>query len=99
MRDLKQIREEVAACDAQLARLLARRMDCLKEALLYKKGHGLPILEPATENGQKTGAEKERGPADPARDVYGEELEQIFACISQMGKRCRGKLYWTIILP
>ncbi|MCI9185383.1 MAG: shikimate kinase [Lachnospiraceae bacterium] len=91
MRDLKQIREEVAACDAQLARLLARRMDCLKEALLYKKGHGLPILEPATENGKKTGAEKERGPADPARDVYGEELEQIFACISQMGKKVQGK--------
>ena len=55
MRAITEIREDIASCDKELARLLARRMDCIGEIIDYKKLNGMPILQPEQEARQSCG--------------------------------------------
>ncbi len=45
MRELEDIRRELDSCDEELARLLERRMDLIRELTAEKKAKGLPQLK------------------------------------------------------
>ncbi|NBH71089.1 shikimate kinase [Clostridiaceae bacterium] len=86
MREIAKIREEIAACDEELARLLARRMDGIGEIIGYKKMHGLPVFQPGQEARQQKQLEGILG-----GNPYEEELLEVFACILRMSKKVQAK--------
>ena len=86
MRAITEIREDIASCDKELARLLARRMDCIGEIIDYKKLHGMPILQPEQEARQRKLWE---GILDG--NPYEEEQLEVFECILQMSKKVQAK--------
>lgn len=86
MRAIAKIREDIAACDKELARLLARRMDCIGEVIAHKKSHGMPILQPEQE------ARQRKLLADILDGApYEEEQLQVFECILKMSKKVQAK--------
>ena len=44
MRELEDIRQDIARCDAELIRLLEKRMDYIQELTACKKASGRPLL-------------------------------------------------------
>ena len=47
--DLQDCRKQIDRIDSQLMRLFKERMDVVAQVALYKKEHGLPILDAARE--------------------------------------------------
>lgn len=45
MEDLNQLRAEIDQIDDQMAELFCRRMRTVGKVALYKKEHGLPVLD------------------------------------------------------
>lgn len=86
MREIAEIRGDIAACDEELARLLARRMDGIGEIIEYKKAHGLPILQPEQEARQQKLLE-----GVLAGNPYEEEMLEVFASILKMSKKVQAK--------
>lgn len=43
---LAPLRAEIDICDAEIVRLLARRMQIVERVIAIKKGHGIPALLP-----------------------------------------------------
>ena len=46
---MKELREQIDRIDAELFRLFGERMDVVRQVALYKKAHGLPVLDPVRE--------------------------------------------------
>ena len=86
MRDLEQIRKEIAACDEEMLMQLEHRMHCINEIITYKRIHGIPILQPKQEEKQMN---RLRMIADG--NMYEDELLKIFASITEMSKRVQAK--------
>ena len=47
--DLQDYRKQIDRIDSELLRLFRERMDVVREVALYKKEHGIPILDAARE--------------------------------------------------
>ena len=45
MSNLDEARKEIEAIDKEMIRLFKRRMECSAEVAMYKKEHGLPVLD------------------------------------------------------
>ena len=52
--DLQDYRKQIDRIDNELSRLFQERMDVIREVALYKKEHGLPILDAAREQEKLT---------------------------------------------
>lgn len=77
MEDLKAIREEIDAIDAQLLPLLCRRMDCSLRVAAYKAARGLPVL-----NAEREGQILDRVRAacrEEGRGEYAEAAALVFS--------------------
>ena len=77
MEDLKAIREEIDAIDAQLLPLLCRRMDCSLRVAAYKATRGLPVL-----NAEREGQILDRVRAacrEEGRGEYAEAAALVFS--------------------
>ena len=86
MRDLEQIRKEIAACDEEMLMQLEHRMHCINEIITYKRIHGISILQPKQEEKQKN---RLRMLANG--NMYEDELLKIFDSITEMSKRVQAK--------
>ena len=86
MREIEDIREELHACDMEIAALLTRRMDYIREIIEYKRVHGTPIFQPAQEEKQRQAlAEVYAGTA------YEREKASVFEQITEMSKRVQAR--------
>ena len=86
MRDLEQIRKEIAACDEEMLMQLVPRMHCINEIITYKRIHGISILQPKQEEKQKN---RLRMLANG--NMYEDELLKVFDSITEMSKRVQAK--------
>ena len=82
MREITEVREDINKIDAEIAELLAKRMDCVCEVIDYKKEHHLPILQ----------TEQEQRRQEVLRSVldhcsYESEILNIFDEILHMSKK------------
>ncbi len=90
MREIDEIRADIAACDEELMRLLARRMNCIGEVIAYKKEHGLPILQLEQEARQRRMLD-----GILKGNPYEEEQMEVFGCILKMSKKVQAKALFT----
>ncbi len=86
MRDIKDIRAELMACDEEIAKLLSRRMSYVDEIIAYKKEHSLPIFQPEQEEKQRQRL-KEVYEGQP----YAEENAEVFNTITELSKKVQAK--------
>ncbi len=86
MRDLEEIRRDIADCDNRLLEQLVRRMNCINEVITYKKIHGIPILQPEQEKKQE-----KRLRALLNGNMYEDEILEIFAGIRDKCRRVQAK--------
>jgi shikimate kinase/chorismate mutase len=86
MRDLEDIRREIARCDDEILIQLERRMRCIDDVIRYKKIHGIPIFQPAQEEKQQR---RLRALAEGNR--FEEEILHIFTELREMSKRVQAK--------
>ena len=61
--ELTELRQELNDINAEMTRLFCRRMELSKQVGLYKKEHGLPVLDRAREREILAEATKQAGPA------------------------------------
>lgn len=86
MKDIKEIREEINTIDTEIAKLLTKRMDSIREIIEYKRVTGTPIFQP----------EQEKIQAQILKECYEdfpyeEEKNQIFHAITKMSKLVQAK--------
>ena len=86
MRDLEEIRSDIAACDDEILMQLEHRMNCINEIITYKKIHGIPILQQKQEEKQQA---RLRTLADG--NTYENEILHIFSAITEMSKHVQAK--------
>lgn len=77
--DLEELRKEIDQIDNELINLFIKRMNCSKQVGLYKKEHGLPILNPAREQ-EILNSVKEKG------EPYGFAAQQLFSNIMELSR-------------
>jgi shikimate kinase len=86
MRDLEEIRRDIADCDNRLLEQLVHRMNCINEVITYKKIHGIPILQPEQEEKQ---AKRLRALLNG--NMYEDEILEIFAGIREKSRRVQAR--------
>ena len=86
MRDLEEIRSDIAKCDDEILMQLEHRMNCINEIITYKKINGVPILQAQQEEKQQA---RLRSLADG--NPYEEEILNIFYSITEMSKHVQAK--------
>jgi chorismate mutase/prephenate dehydratase len=71
--DLQDYRKQIDAIDNDLLRLFKERMDIVRQIALYKKEHGLPVLN----------AEREREILDAIDCPYAQKLYRVLFELSR----------------
>ena len=71
--DLQDYRKQIDAIDNELLRLLNERMDVVRQVALYKKQHGIPVLN----------AEREREILSAIDCPYAQKLYEVLLEISR----------------
>ncbi len=85
MRELEDIRQDIARCDAELIRLLEKRMDYIQELTACKKASGRPLL------GQKNRHRKGPSAAGLSGRRYKEECRRIADSILWAEKKVQAR--------
>lgn len=86
MRTVEEIRTEMDACDLEIAKLLTKRMEGIREIIAYKRANGGPIFEPEQEKKQQ-----ELLTACYGEDPYEKEKREIFDQILKMSKKVQAR--------
>ncbi len=86
MRSIEEIREQINDIDSEIAKLLTKRMDCIREVIEIKRENGIPIFQPQQEKTQK----------EMLKDIYKgtayeEEKKDIFKEIVEQSKKVQAK--------
>lgn len=86
MANIDEIRNEINACDVEIARLLNKRMGYVEEIIEIKREQSLPIFQPKQEAKQKEILETIYRGCE-----YEEENEAVFKTITTMSKKVQAK--------
>ena len=78
--DLKEIRKEIDAADAQIAELLAKRMELAAKVAAFKMENGMPVLDTGRE------AEVIDSACSIAGEPYASYIAEIYQTIMKTSK-------------
>lgn len=86
MNNIDEIRIRINEVDRQIAQLLTRRMDCLREIIECKRENGIPIFQPSQEAVQNAILKEVYKGTD-----YEAEKKAIFKAITTMSKKVQAR--------
>lgn len=78
--ELNELRLRIDAVDAQLTELLTQRMDIAQEIGLWKREHGLPVLDARREQEKLDAIRK------TARDDMAQDLRTIYSLLFELSR-------------
>lgn len=83
---MEDIRAEIMACDEEIAKLLTKRMNGIREIIEYKRKHGVPIFQPEQEKRQRELLDRLYEGSS-----YVQEKKEIFDAILAVSKKVQAK--------
>lgn len=86
MNDLEKYREQLGLCDDKIIDALVERNSVIEKIMSYKEEYGMPILQPAQEEKQKTRLEEKL-----TGNKYKDEIFDVFRCILKNSKRIQAR--------
>lgn len=86
MERLEEIREKISICDDRIIEQLVTRMNYTKEVIEYKKGKGMPIIQPEQERKQEEALKKKLGDNE-----FEDEILHIFKYIVMNSRKIQAK--------